>query len=241
VRNFLFGFLLAAALAAVGYYRFQLAPEADPCRVCSTGTRCAAGLCVVANTPAAPVVKKRSFRPRPAGSASAAGPGAGSAPVASAADPGTRPSEAAGQASPPVEPAEPPSPPPPPPPPPLRPEERKLVSVGDKLTGTEVINLAEAGGGDHELSQDELDGVFRPRQGRIISCIDEARGDAQLDAQITVAFRLQRSGKVSGVRLEAPAYLVNHGLLACVRGVVQGMPFPASSKAQIVTYPFSLH
>ena len=99
----------------------------------------------------------------------------------------------------------------------------------------------ESSGGDHELSQEELDAVFRPRQSRIISCIDDARGEAQLDAQITVAFRVPRSGKVSGVRLEAPAYLINHGLLACVRGIVQSLPFPPSSKAQIVTYPFSLH
>ena len=141
---------------------------------------------------------------------------------------------------PPPEPVQPPVEPPPPPPPPLKPEERKIVAVGDKLTGTEVINLAESGGGDHELSQEEIDAVFRPRQGRIISCIDDARGEAQLDAQVTVAFRMQRSGKVSGVRVEAPAYLVNHGLLACVRGVVQSMPFPASTKAQIVTYPFAL-
>ena len=233
MRNFVLGFLLAAALAAAGYYRFRLVPEPDPCRVCSTGTRCAAGLCIVANAPAAPVTKKRPGRARPAGSS--AGATSSTAPPVAAVnqDPGSP------AASPP--PPEPEAPPPPPPPPPLRPEERKLVTVGDKLTGTEVINLAESGGGDHELSQEELDAVFRPRQSRIISCIDDARGEAQLDAQITVAFRVPRSGKVSGVRLEAPAYLINHGLLSCVRGIVQSLPFPASSKAQIVTYPFSLH
>ena len=232
MRNFVLGFLLAAALAAAGYYRFRLVPEPDPCRVCSTGTRCAAGLCVVANTPAAPVTKKRPGRARPAGSAAGATNPTAPPVVATTPDPGSP------TASPPPEPE---APPPPPPPPPLKPEERKLVTVGDKLTGTEVINLAESSGGDHELSQEELDAVFRPRQSRIISCIDDARGEAQLDAQITVAFRVPRSGKVSGVRLEAPAYRRNHGLLACVRGIVQSLPFPPSSKAQIVTYPFSLH
>lgn len=231
MRNFVLGFLLAAALAAAGYYHFRLVPEPDPCRVCSTGTRCAAGLCIVANTPAAPVSKKRPTRTRPASSPPSAGTTAPA--VASSADPGAA---SAGSVPPPE-----PEPPPPPPPPPLRPEERKLVTAGDKLTGTEVINLAESGGGDHELSQEELDAVFRPRQSRIISCIDDARGDAQLDSQVTVAFRVQRTGKVSGVKVEAPAYLMSHGLYACVRGVVQSMSFPASTKAQIVTYPFSLH
>ena len=232
MRNFVLGFLLAAALAAAGYYRFRLVPEPDPCRVCSTGTRCAAGLCVVAKNPAAPVTKKRPGRARPAGSAAGATNPTAPPVVATPPDPGSP------TASPPPEPE---APPPPPPPPPLKPEERKLVTVGDKLTGTEVINLAESSGGDHELSQEELDAVFRPRQSRIISCIDDARGEAQLDAQITVAFRVPRSGKVSGVRLEAPAYLINHGLLACVRGIVQSLPFPPSSKAQIVTYLFSLY
>lgn len=230
MRNFVLGFLLAAALAAAGYYHFHLIPEPDPCRVCSTGTRCAAGLCIVATTPAAPVSKKRPVRSRPAGS-SAANTAAATPSTAGTADPGSA------TASPPSE----PEPPPPPPPPPLRPEERKLVSAGDKLTGTETINLAESGGGDHELSQEELDAVFRPRQSRIIGCIDEARGEAQLDSQITVAFRVQRTGKVSGVKVEAPAYLMNHGLYACIRGIVLGLSFPASTKAQIVTYPFSLH
>ena len=220
MRNFVLGFLLAAALAAAGYYRFRLVPEPDPCRVCSTGTRCAAGLCVVANTPAAPVTKKRPGRARPAGSAAGATNPTAPPVVATTPDPGSP------TASPPPEPE---APPPPPPPPPLKPEERKLVTVGDKLTGTEVINLAESSGGDHELSQEELDAVFRPRQSRIISCIDDARGEAQLDAQITVAFRVPRSGKVSGVRLEAPAYLINHGLLTCVHGIIQSLPFPPSS------------
>lgn len=43
------------------------------------------------------------------------------------------------------------------------------------------------------------------------------------------------------MRVEAPAYLIDHGLLGCVRGVVQPMTFPLSSKAQIVTYPFTLN
>lgn len=93
---------------------------------------------------------------------------------------------------------------------------------------------------DRELSQDEFDAVFRPRQGDILGCIDDARGDAQLEGQVAVAFRVQRTGKVSGVRVEAPAYLMDHGLLACARKLVMSLSFPVSNRSQVVTYPFQL-
>ena len=57
VRSFFFGFVTAAALAAAGYHYYLQKPDSDPCRVCSTGTKCAAGLCVVAVTPPQPVPK----------------------------------------------------------------------------------------------------------------------------------------------------------------------------------------
>lgn len=234
VRSFFFGFVTAAALAGGGYYYYLQKPDADPCRVCSTGTKCAAGLCVVAVTPPQPVPKKRVWR---RGSTTAGTTAAGSS--GSSGNTGSPPPlpgiEGPSEAPQPSE-------PPPPPPPPLRPEEKRLVAVGDKLTGTEVLNLAEAqNGAERELSQEDIDAVFRPKQGAIIGCIDDARGEAQLDGQITVAFRIRRSGDVAGVRVEAPAYLINHGLLDCCRRIVSGLRFPLSTKAQIVTYPFSLH
>lgn len=237
VKSFFFGFVTAAALAGVAYQFYVQKPDADPCRVCSTGTKCAAGLCVVAVTPPQPVPKKRVWRRTTAGgSVGSSGTGmavpGGNVPLATIDS--TSPSEPQQAAA--------PSEPPPPPPPPLRPEDRKLLAVGDKLTGTEVLNLAEAqNGAERELTQEDIDAVFRPKQAAVIGCIDDARGEAQLDGQITVAFRIRRGGDVAGVRVEAPAYLIHHGLLDCTRRLVQGLRFPVSTKAQIVTYPFSLH
>ncbi len=122
----------------------------------------------------------------------------------------------------------------------LRPEDRRQQSAGDKLNTTEVINMEEAHLSDRELSQEDFDAVFRPRQGELLGCIDDARGDAQLEGQVAVAFRVQRTGKVSGVRVEAPAYLMDHGLLACVRKLVMSLSFPVSNRSQVVTYPFQL-
>ena len=43
-----------------------------------------------------------------------------------------------------------------------------------------------------------------------------------------------------GVRIEAPSYLINHGLADCIRRIILPLHFPQNSKAQIATYPFSL-
>jgi hypothetical protein len=55
-----------------------------------------------------------------------------------------------------------------------------------------------------------------------------------------VRFRIQRTGAVKGVQVEAPVILHKGGLTACIKGVVGGLRFPASSASQVITYPFSL-
>ncbi len=220
MRGFLFGFLLCALLCAGAYYQYFRPQPLDPCRVCSTGTRCVADLCIAQTVPPQPVSKKRGYRPRPA--ATQVGTAQGVANSATGSGETAQPES------------------PPPPTVVLRPEDKRQQSVGDRLNTTEVINMEEAHLSDRELQQEDFDAVFRPRQSDILGCIDDARGDAQLEGQVAVAFRVQRTGKVSGVRVEAPAYLIDHGFLGCVRKVVQSLSFPASNKSQVVTYPFSL-
>ena len=58
--------------------------------------------------------------------------------------------------------------------------------------------------------------------------------------RVTVKFRIQRAGTVRGVRVEAPAILQKGGLTGCIKGVVGGIRYPASSGSQVITYPFSL-
>ena len=57
---------------------------------------------------------------------------------------------------------------------------------------------------------------------------------------VNVKFRIQRSGTVRGVRVEAPSILQKGGLYGCVQGVVERLRFPPSGSSQIVTYPFRL-
>jgi hypothetical protein len=126
----------------------------------------------------------------------------------------------------------------------LSPSDLKLVSQGDDLSRPDVIHLGDAtnGSGSRELGQDDIDLRFRAKEEAILDCISHARPDEEtyVPGRVTVKFRIQRTGNVRGVRVEAPAILQKGGLTGCVRGVVGGLRFPPSNGSQVVSYPFSL-
>ena len=80
------------------------------------------------------------------------------------------------------------------------------------------------------------------RTQEIIKLLKRAHPDAHtfVPGRVTVRFRIQRTGAVKGVQVEAPVILHKGGLTACIRGVVGGLRFPASNMGQVITYPFSL-
>jgi hypothetical protein len=119
----------------------------------------------------------------------------------------------------------------------------KIVWQGEDLSRAETVRMDfsnEEGG--HELSQDEIDSRFRSKEDAVLGCISRARPDeyTYVPGRVSVRFRIQRTGVVKGVQVEAPVILHRGGLLGCVRGVVGGLRFPASNAGQVVTYPFSL-
>jgi hypothetical protein len=121
--------------------------------------------------------------------------------------------------------------------------DRKMTGQGDDLGRPEVIRMDF--GNDQqlpELSQDDIDERFRAREESILDCISRARPDSEayVPGLVNVKFRIQRTGAVRGVRVEAPAILMKGGLYPCVRSVVEGLRFPAAGSSQIVTYPFRL-
>lgn len=121
--------------------------------------------------------------------------------------------------------------------------ELRPASRGDDLSRPDVLSLDM---GDNnaapELSEEEIDQRFRDRQDAILDCIDKARPDEQtyVPGRVTVQFRIQRTGQVRGVRVEAPSVLQQGGLYSCVKSVVMGLRFPPSSGSQVVTFPFAL-
>jgi hypothetical protein len=119
----------------------------------------------------------------------------------------------------------------------------KPTAQGDDLSRPDVLKLDLASDSTaRELTQDDIDDRFRARQDEISSCISHARPDEEtyVPGRVTVKFRIQRAGTIRGVRVEAPAILMKHGLYGCVKGVLGGIRFPASTSSQTLSYPFSL-
>jgi hypothetical protein len=125
----------------------------------------------------------------------------------------------------------------------LRPADLKIIWQGEDLSRAEAVRLdfsKDAVG--HELSQDEIDARFRTKEDAVLRCVARARPDEYtfVPGRVTVKFRIQSTGVVKGVQVEAPAILHRGGLTGCIKGVVGSLRFPASNMSQVITYPFSL-
>jgi hypothetical protein len=124
---------------------------------------------------------------------------------------------------------------------PRSPADLHPTAEGDNLSTPDVLDVGAAGP-EGELSQEEVDARFRARQPEILACIDQARGegDAPVSGRVIVKFRIQRSGAVRGMRIEAPRFLMQNGLYRCIRPLVTGLRFSASGQSLVLTYPFTL-
>ena len=125
----------------------------------------------------------------------------------------------------------------------LRAGDLKIVWQGEDLSRAENQRLDFSNDAvGHELSQDEIDARFRTKEDAVLACVARARPDEYtfVPGRVTVRFRIQRTGAVKGVQVEAPVILHKGGLTGCIKGVVGGLRFPASNMSQVISYPFSL-
>jgi len=125
----------------------------------------------------------------------------------------------------------------------LRAADLKIVWQGEDLSRPETQRLdfsKDAVG--RELSQDEIDASFRAKEDAVLACIARARPDEYtfVPGRVTVKFRIERTGAVKAVQVEAPVILHKGGLTRCIKGVMSGLHFPASNMSQVISYPFSL-
>ena len=119
----------------------------------------------------------------------------------------------------------------------------KTVAQGDDLSTPDILRLDMSNDKElPELSQDQIDAVFRGQEAAILDCISRARPDPEtyVPGRVTVKFRIQRAGTVRGVRVEAPAVLQRTGLFGCIKAAVGRLRFPSAGTSQILTYPFTL-
>ena len=77
--------------------------------------------------------------------------------------------------------------------------------------------------------------------GPMIACITDAVGGAPLSGAVTLSLLVGAAGKADKVRVRAPRYLHEHGLLACARRAARGLPFPATGAPTVVTVPYELN
>jgi hypothetical protein len=126
------------------------------------------------------------------------------------------------------------------PPPVLTAADRAMSWKGDAVSlPPRTIDMA---GGDEgrPLDSGEINGVLQSDGDAIVSCIAKARGAAQLEADITVKMLVGGDGRVTASRVRAPAYLFDHGLLACAQRAARGLRFPSTGAATVVDAPFEL-
>jgi hypothetical protein len=100
----------------------------------------------------------------------------------------------------------------------------------------------DMGGGDdgRPLDDGEINGGIAGGSGPVIGCIKAATAGAAISAEVTVQMLVGADGKIAKVRVRAPAWLHDHGLLACARRAVRSMSFPATGAPTIVTAPYHL-
>lgn len=113
-------------------------------------------------------------------------------------------------------------------------------SEGDSLK-PRARNVNMASGDDvRDLSQGEIDGAIRARADGITRCIVEARGAAEVKGRVVVGVVVGPEGTPVAARIEAPRWLLEHGLYRCARPVMLSMRFPAAGKDTVVTVPFDV-
>jgi hypothetical protein len=101
--------------------------------------------------------------------------------------------------------------------------------------------MAEADRGT-EVDQNEIERVFRRLDNKTVACIDQAAAGWHLrGSKIVVGFRLERSGEVKKVQVEAPSLLQRHGIYDCIAPMVRGLRFPRGSRALVLHYPYRIN
>lgn len=118
--------------------------------------------------------------------------------------------------------------------------DRKMTWRGPKIVLPEKNMDFESGGGGRNLNQSEINDGVTGGQKRLMSCIAEARGQAELAANITLKFLVSAEGRATKLRLQSPQYLLKNGLYECAGSAVRSMNFPATGAATIVTVPLDL-
>lgn len=118
--------------------------------------------------------------------------------------------------------------------------DRALEWRGDAVAlPPRTIDLA--GGDGRPLDDGEIQGAVASGSGAMVECIKDAAGGAPLSGAITLSLLVGGDGSVGKVKVRAPRYLHEHGLLACARKAARALPFPGTGAPTVVNVPYDLN
>jgi hypothetical protein len=116
--------------------------------------------------------------------------------------------------------------------------DRALEARGDDVTlPRQTIDMA--GGNARPLDDGEINAGVGGASG-VRSCVVTGATNTDLRATITIQMVVDANGHVTKSRIEAPHYLLEHGLLACIQRALRGLHFPATGAPTLVTFPVNL-
>jgi hypothetical protein len=124
---------------------------------------------------------------------------------------------------------------------PLGAADRALEWRGDDVAlPAQTIDLAGGGREARPLDDGEIAAAINSGAGGVKDCVVQGATGTDLRATITVKLLVDGRGRVTRSRIQAPHYLLEHGLLGCVQRALGRMHFPATGAATLVTLPVNL-
>jgi len=124
---------------------------------------------------------------------------------------------------------------------PLTAADRALEWRGDAVVlPPQKFDLGAGAAETRGLDQSEIEQATSSQGGGVRDCVVRGVTNTDLQGTITVQMLVDGSGRVTKTRLQAPRYLLDHGLYDCTQRATSRMHFPAVGGATIVTLPVTL-
>jgi hypothetical protein len=115
--------------------------------------------------------------------------------------------------------------------------DRALEWRGDDTTRPAQKIDMNGGAETRSLDDNEIRSTIASQSGPVQTCVVQAATNTNLSGTVTVKMVVDGSGRVIKSKLQAPHYMLEHGLLGCVQGALGHMHFPSTGQATLVTLP----
>jgi hypothetical protein len=126
-------------------------------------------------------------------------------------------------------------------PPPLTEADRRLEWRGDEVSQpTQNLDMTAGGKESRPLDDGEIQSTISSQANGVRDCVVQGATGTDLRATITVKLLVDGTGRITRSRLQAPHYMLEHGLYPCTQRALGHMHFPATGGTTVVTLPVNL-